>query len=328
MRLSNQEHHLAPLAPSKGAVLGRAMLGSAVVACALAGGTLLSPRVLAQPSPASAAGARALLPASALSELRTRVLAAGMTQAQADGFLANVRNLDVAQFRALADAAQVSRLQQLIPNVQSSAPPSGDPSRGSGLGSGSALQGSVQGALRPGAGGMVTSNTAKASDGSCQACPGTLKSTFTTGGTSGQSLNPDGPQPRTIQTAIGGTIVIHPDGSASITGKDGKTEYINSEGRIVDKNGKATEPLPDQDARSNRVTAEQLAAAVARQNRNRTTNPEANGSAGGPVSGDRSNPVGSRATFTDPTARSNINITQVREAIRVIVEKVAGPGVR
>lgn len=285
---------------------------------------LASGSVMAQPVAAKKLAAQ--VSASVLSEIGLKAQALGLSKAQVEGLLANLRVMDMQQLRDMGELRNQSQLERLVPGATAAAGARApvDPSRpgtqGAGNTGGASQQG-VNGALRPGLAG--TGRQGQLS--SCQACDGG----FGTGGQSGQSTNPESKN-KTVTTGNGGSIDIHNDGSAKITNANGSVEYLNSNQRIVDKNNNAVTPNPNSEASSNRVYAHDLAALQARLGANRTPNPNAGdqGGTGGGISGSRSNPVGSRATFVEPAAGvARVNITALTEAIRIAVERVAGPKV-
>ena len=284
---------------------------------------LASGSVMAQPEAAQKLSAQ--VSSSLLAEIGRQAQALGLSQAQVEGLMTNLRGMDMQQLRDLGELRNQSQLERLVPGatmaagVRAPVDPARPGAQGAGSAGGASQQG-VNGALRPGLGG--TGRQGQLS--SCDACPGS----FGTGGQSGQSTNPDS-KSKTVTTSNGGSIDIHNDGSAKITNANGVVEYINSEQRIVDKNNNAVTPNPNKDASSNRVYAHDLAAIQARLGANRTPNPNAGdkGGSGGGVSGSHSNPVGSRATFVEPAAAAHFSIVALAETIRIAVERVAGPKV-
>jgi len=299
---------------------------SAVLSACMVSAALLSSAAAWAAGPAIAPSlTRQAIPPSVLAEIELRGRQIGLSNSQLQSLVSALRGMDMAQLRDLADVKNASKLERLLPGISAvSQPVVSDPSRpGGGAAGGSALQQGVQGQLTVGPGQMSTGRTGQLSVGSgCIACP----NSGTTGGLSGQPAKQAGEEPKTINTAIGGTIKIYSDGSASIQNADGSTEYINSAGRIVDKNGAAAEPLPDGNARSNRITALDLIAIQARMGGNRTPNPNRDGGGtGGGVDAGKANPVGSRATFIESGGTPRVSLAQVREVIRIAVERLGGP---
>jgi hypothetical protein len=268
---------------------------------------------------------RQVIPAKVLSEIEIRAHQIGLSKEQLQSLMASLNDKNLSQLRDLADARNASQLERLIPGISAvNNLVVSDPSRSSGGSSkGSAVEQGIGRQLTEGPGQRDPGRTGQLSVGSgCIACPNTL----TMGGNSGQPAKQAGEEPKTIQTAIGGTIKIYSDSSVSIQNADGSTEYLNSEGRIVDKNGSPITPNPQRDAQSNRVTAQNLREIEARRGSKGTPNPNRDGvGAGGAVDPGRVNTVGSRATFTEDGVATRASVADLQEIMRIAIEKLGGP---
>lgn len=168
-------------------------------------------------------------------------------------------------------------------------------------------------------GGMMD-NTGQAAD-SCEACTG-QKGTM--GGGGGGQNTPE----KDFNTPSGFNIKIYGDGSYSIS-KDGKTEFGNSAGKIVDQNNRPITPNPDGEAQQARVTAAQAAATVKAANAKRGSNKTPTGeSTGSSTAGGMRSDVGTgpRALFTEGKSGTYISLSEVSETLRVLLSRFGGSG--
>ena len=275
-------------------------------------------------TPAAAAKSTAASPAL-LAEIQRLLTQSGMDNAQIGSLMASLRSMSMDQVRGLADARNVSQLERLMPGASSAQAKAGrDPSQASfgtaGTG-GSASQNTFTNMQNRGPGDMVGSRTSQQS--SCNACP---DGGGTSGGNAGNVHDDTSGDRAPFTDSNGNTITIYRDGSAKITGRDGKSEYLNSENRIVNSRGGAVTPNPESNASSGRVTAQQMKELMIRQGRLSKPTGENNGGTGGPISTTKSDPTGTVGLFTDTRGKTaSVSVDAVREIIRIAVEKTGGP---
>ena len=161
---------------------------------------------------------------------------------------------------------------------------------------------------------------------SCDACPGK------------NGKNPGNvTEDKSTETKSNGDVVTtYPDSSKSIV-RGGKTEYVNSHGRVVDKAGNGgfwswllstTTPLPDDNnPSSGRLTfADQkrlgLIGTLASE-----PDPNSGSGTGGGIDGTKSNRTGTVGLFTEAGTLTYTSKAEIQEVIRLSIEKLQGPKV-
>ena len=268
-------------------------------------------------------------------ELRRQLLARKLPAAGVERTLAQLDGLSMAQLRELAGFAGArdvgaGRLIAGAP-AQSGRDRAGELVGSSGssssASSGSGMQQGIRGAMDPRNGINDTRGQTSSGAATCAACPDTRS------GREPEKHDASGDGPRTITTHTGNTIKIYGDGSASIAGRDGKTEYLNSGGRIVDKSNtpvpNAT-PRPDDQSpvTSTRITQNDIDRSNGVLGHRANPNPNDTGSTGGPVDTGKADRTGGLGLFTDTRPGAGyISKADMQEVIRLSIEKLQGPQV-
>lgn len=277
--------------------------------------------------------APAVKQAALLVEIRKNLAQTGKYSAtEIDGVIAELRNKSVEEIKAIADFAgsKATGAERLV------GPGAGQGARdkmGQIIGSsgnasstsGNATQRGVQSQLT---GGGINDTRGQDSVGreSCDACPGK-------NGRNAGNVTED----TTKETKPNGDVVTtYPDKSRSIV-RGGKTEYVNSHGRVVDKAGNSgfmswflgtRTPLPDDNnPSSGRLTfADQKRLGLIGS---LESEPDPNGGTGtgGGIDSSKSNRTGTVGLFTESGTRNYTSEVEIKEVIRLSVEKLQGPPV-
>ncbi|MEP6906450.1 MAG: hypothetical protein ABI858_00490 [Pseudoxanthomonas sp.] len=275
--------------------------------------------------------------AALLVEIRKNLSQSGkFSPAVIDGVIAELRNKSMEEIKAIADFAgsNATGAERLIgPGVSQDARDRAGQLVGS-SGSSSSINGSgaqrgVQSQLT-GGGINDTRGQESVSKETCVACPGSSGR----GMTASQAT-----EEPTVETKPNGDVVTsYSDNSKSIV-RGGKTEYVNSHGRVVDQNGRSgflswllggkKTPLPDDNnPSSGRLTfADQkrlglIGSLVSEPDPNSTK-----GGTGGGVNESKANRTGTVGLYTESGTATYTSKADVQEIIRISVEKLQGPQV-
>ena len=268
-------------------------------------------------------------------ELRRQLVAKRIPSAGVERTLAQLDGLSMAQLRELADfaGARDAGAGRLIAGApaQAGRDRAGDIVGSSGSSSsatsGSGMQRGIAGAMDPRNGINDTRGQTSYGADTCAACPDTKS------GREAAKYDATGDGPKKIETQSGHTIKIYGDGSASIAGADGKTEYLNSGGRIVDRSNNAVPnatPRPDDQSptTSTRITQNDIDRINGVLGNRAKPNPNDTGSTGGPVDAGKADRTGSLGLFTDNRPGAGyVSKADMQEIIRVSIEKLQGPQV-
>ena len=271
--------------------------------------------------------------AALLVEVRKNLTQSGKYNAtEIDGVIAELRNKSMEEIKAIADFAgsKATGAERLVgPGVgQDARDRAGQILGSSGNASSTSGNGAQRGVQSQLTGGGINDTRGQDSVGreSCDACPGK-------NGKNAGNVTED----TTIENKPNGDVVTtYPDNSKSIV-RGGKTEYVNSHGRVVDKAGNSgfwswllgtKTPLPDDNnPSSGRLTfADQkrlgLIGSLASE-----PDPNGGASTGGGIDGSKSNRTGTVGLFTESGTRSYTSEVEIKEVIRLSIEKLQGPQV-
>lgn len=271
--------------------------------------------------------------AALLLEIRKNLTQRGKySAAEIDGVIAELRNKSLEEIKAIADFAgsKTTGAERLVgPGAgQGARDPMGRIVGSSGSSPSITGNGAQRGVQNQLTGGGINDTRGQDSVGkeSCDACPG--KNGRNAGNVTEETTTENKPN--------GDVVTTYPDNSKSIV-RGGKTEYVNSHGRVVDKAGNSgfwswllgtKTPLPDDNnPSSGRLTfADQkrlgLIGSLASE-------PDPNGgtSTGGGIDGSKSNRTGTVGLFTESGSRSYTSEVEIKEVIRLSIEKLQGPQV-
>ena len=275
--------------------------------------------------------------AALLLEIRNNLTQKGKYSAtEIDGVIAELRNKSVEEIKAIADFAgsRATGAERLV------GPGTGQDARdrageltgriGDSSASETATQRGVNDALHPGLNDTQGQDSIGAKN--CNACEPTpfLGDKQRTGS---KMVNGDGAPPapagsvKDIPTKGGGHIYVFKDKSVRIVGSVGSTEYINKNGVLVDRDGGKKEPTPD-GVKSNGFTAADVRRVTAMLGSKSEPDPNSdNGGTGGGVNDTKANRTGTLGLYTDSATGTYTSKTEIKEVIRLSVEKLQGPPV-
>lgn len=272
-----------------------------------------------------------------LAEIRTRLVKSGTySAAEIDGVIAELRNKNMDEIKAISDFAgkNPTGAERLIPGSGSEARDRAGELTGHSGGGSSGVSASERGinqALTPG----INDRSGQTSD-SCDACDAVSKETvwdWLTGSkqrNGADQLGTGEPKKygdaRRVKSNNGDTIDIYKDKSVSITRKDGSTEFLSSGQRLVDKNGNAKEPRPDGD-KSGGFTISDLRRVIALLGQHSQPAGNDDTGSGGGLDGTKTNRTGTLGYFQEDGSRTYTSKADVKEIIRLSVEKLQGPRV-
>lgn len=264
--------------------------------------------------------------AALLAEVRKNMTQSGKYSAsQIDGVIAELRNKSMDQIKALADFSgkNATGAERLVgPGVgQDARDRAGQivgSSGGSSSASGNGAQRGVQDQLNT-RGGI---NDTRGQDATgCTACPGPVKE-----GQPAKQAGQENGGP--INAGNGDVIQRWNDGSASIKRPNGTTEYLNSQNQLVDRNGNAVTPNPEDNTPggSGRLTAADVRRIGALLGGKSEPDPSSSkGGTGGGVDSTKTNRTGTVGLYTESGTVTYTSKADIKEIIRISVEKLQGP---
>ena len=267
--------------------------------------------------------------AALLVEVRKNLTQSGKYSAkEIDGVIAELRNKSMEEIKAIVDFAgsKATGAERLVgPGAgQDARDRAGQLLGSSGSASSTSGNGAQRGVQSQLTGGGIRDTSGYAANGmdDCQACPGT-----NTGG--GAAANPDSQVGSDIKAANGDTIKRYQDGSASIE-RGGRTEYLNKHHQLVDQNGTKVTPNPEDNTPggSGRLTTADVRRIGALLGSKSEPDPNGDGGGnGGGVNDSKANRTGTLGLYTESGTTTYVSRADVKEVIRISVEKLQGPQV-
>ena len=267
--------------------------------------------------------------AALLVEVRKNLTQSGKYSAkEIDGVIAELRNKNMEEIKAIVDFAgsKATGAERLVgPGAgQDARDRAGQLLGSSGPSSSTTGNGAQRGVQSQLTGGGIRDTSGYAANGmdDCQACPGT-----NTGG--GAAANPDSQVGSDIKAANGDTIKRYQDGSASIE-RGGRTEYLNKHHQLVDQNGTKVTPNPEDNTPggSGRLTTADVRRIGALLGSKSEPDPNGDGGGnGGGVNDSKANRTGTLGLYTESGTTTYVSRADVKEVIRISVEKLQGPQV-
>lgn len=258
-------------------------------------------------------------------EVRRQLLAAGSSSVNTEAILSRINGMNMSEIIQLADVANASQLERLMPGVVSSAANAArnpiDAARAAGSNSGNnATAGAVRGQTSMSGGFVDKSGYASVDASSCIACKATTSP-------SGQTAHDT--DPSTTTAGNGDKMETFSDGSVRFS--DPKTgtakEHYNAGGRFVPdpyRPKNSTTPNPERQTHSGIITRGDIKGIAARRGSNITPTGEESTGTGGGIVATRTSTLG---LFTESQSEQRISIAQLQEIMRLSVEKL-GPKLR
>lgn len=272
--------------------------------------------------------------AALLVEVRKNLAQSGKYSASdIEGIIAELRNKSMEEIQAMVDFAgsKATGAERLLGpgTAQDARDRAGELTGRSGGGGGgeSASQRSINQALTPGLNDTRGQNKAEASCNACESTP-PPPGKHRNGAEMVDSEPPPAPAgSRLVEAANGDNIYIFSDKSVGIVRPDGTTEYLNSRQRLVDKGGDKKEPTPD-GVKSSGFTAADVRRVAALLGSKSEPDPNSdNGGTGGGVNDSKANRTGTLGLYTESGTTTYVSRADVKEVIRISVEKLQGPQV-
>lgn len=262
-----------------------------------------------------------------LAEIRKNLVQSGKYSAiEIDSVIAELRNKSVEEIKAIADFSgkAASGAERLVgPGVgQDARDRAGQLIGSSGTASSSSGNGAQRGVQSELAGGGINDTRGQDATG-CTACPGPVKE-----GQPAKQAGQENGGP--INAGNGDVIQRWNDGSASIKRPNGTTEYLNSQNQLVDRNGNAVTPNPEDNTPggSGRLTAADVRRIGALLGSKSEPDPNSSkGGTGGGVNDTKANRTGTLGLYTEGATGTYTSKTEIKEIIRISVEKLQGPQV-